>query len=177
MNILIRTLEIDDVEALYKHVNVLLSEQNGRNGFPYFSPRTALPPREEYLPKLKEDIEKHKPEDRFRLTFLALVEDKIAGHIVLEKGPLEANWHRRLINGVGVEKDYLGQGVGKALMKAGIDYAREKGIEYIDLGVFSNNTPAVSLYKKLGFEITGTTEDEFRMDGNPLDGLDMTLKL
>ncbi|KAF4653114.1 hypothetical protein FOL47_010703 [Perkinsus chesapeaki] len=57
---------------------------------------------------------------------------------------------------VGVEKDYQGHGIGRQL----VTYAIEKGKERKDtlamtLYTGKNNTPAISLYEKLGFVNVG----------------------
>jgi diamine N-acetyltransferase len=49
----------------------------------------------------------------------------------------------------------VGKGIGKALMQASIDFAREKQKKTIWLGVFQENETAIAFYKKWGFEIYG----------------------
>jgi ribosomal protein S18 acetylase RimI-like enzyme len=46
----------------------------------------------------------------------------------------------------------IGKGVGKALMQASIDLAKEKGKEVIWLGVWEKNQRAIDFYIKWGFE-------------------------
>jgi ribosomal protein S18 acetylase RimI-like enzyme len=45
-----------------------------------------------------------------------------------------------------------GQGLGRALMEAAMDVAREKGAGYMDLGTAETDTAARALYEKLGFD-------------------------
>jgi ribosomal protein S18 acetylase RimI-like enzyme len=47
----------------------------------------------------------------------------------------------------------IGKGVGKALMEACIDLARQKGKEWIWLGVWEHNHRAIAFYEKMGFGI------------------------
>lgn len=51
------------------------------------------------------------------------------------------------------EQRAIGKGVGKALMEACIDVAREKGKQWIWLGVWEHNRRAIAFYEKMGFEI------------------------
>lgn len=51
------------------------------------------------------------------------------------------------------EKDAIGKGIGKTLMQACIDLGREKGIDWIWLGVWEHNHRAISFYEKMGFAI------------------------
>lgn len=51
------------------------------------------------------------------------------------------------------EKNVIGRGIGKALMQSCIDFARQKGMEWIWLGVWEHNHRAISFYEKMGFAI------------------------
>jgi ribosomal protein S18 acetylase RimI-like enzyme len=44
-----------------------------------------------------------------------------------------------------------GQGLGRALLVAAIDHARERGADYMDLGTSETDTVARALYESLGF--------------------------
>ncbi|MBT6443583.1 MAG: GNAT family N-acetyltransferase, partial [Acidimicrobiaceae bacterium] len=48
-------------------------------------------------------------------------------------------------------------------------------IDWLDLGVFDDNNAAQALYLKHGFEVVGRTPDRFRVDGQALDDIAMTL--
>ncbi len=69
-------------------------------------------------------------------------------------------------------------GIGKNLMKSGIEWAKENGIFRITLEVDINNYRAISLYLKLGFEIEGTLRnDKMLSDGSYTSGYVMALLL
>lgn len=59
--------------------------------------------------------------------------------------------------GISVHDDFVGKGVGSALMAAALDLA-DNWLNYtrIELEVFADNADAIALYKKFGFEIEGT---------------------
>ena len=62
-----------------------------------------------------------------------------------------------------VNPHHQGKGIGRMLCEHSIQFAREK--EYLGIQfnvVVSTNTRAVSLWKKYGFEIIGTTPKGFR---------------
>jgi RimJ/RimL family protein N-acetyltransferase len=67
---------------------------------------------------------------------------------------------------LGVDTAYRRRGVGSALVRHTIDWARETGIHRIQLSVVAENGPAVSLYKKHGFVIEGTLQKGFRLEGD-----------
>jgi mycothiol synthase len=54
---------------------------------------------------------------------------------------------------IAVDPDFHGRGLGKALVLAGLDHLAGRGITIGMLYVDAGNTPAVSLYEKLGFTV------------------------
>jgi ribosomal protein S18 acetylase RimI-like enzyme len=55
---------------------------------------------------------------------------------------------------VEVDPDKRGGGFGKGLMLAAEDFARQHGADVIKLHVFGDNTVAIRLYERLGYEPT-----------------------
>ncbi|EKU28925.1 hypothetical protein N879_11885 [Alcaligenes sp. EGD-AK7] len=51
-----------------------------------------------------------------------------------------------------VTKSARGMGVGKQLMQAAQEWSQVRKLDYIELGVLSNNLGAIALYEQLGFE-------------------------
>lgn len=56
-----------------------------------------------------------------------------------------------------------GQGLGQKLLSELIRFAKQAGYEQLELEVVSTNTPAVTLYKKLGFEVYGERPNSFKL--------------
>jgi len=56
------------------------------------------------------------------------------------------------INSLGLTPAWRGHGVGKSLLLDGIAHLRERGYDEVRLTVRSDNTPAVGLYRDVGFE-------------------------
>jgi ribosomal protein S18 acetylase RimI-like enzyme len=46
---------------------------------------------------------------------------------------------------------HRGQGLGGALLQASMDFARSHGADHMDLGTSEDDTAAIALYEKLGF--------------------------
>jgi ribosomal protein S18 acetylase RimI-like enzyme len=53
------------------------------------------------------------------------------------------------------EKKMIGKGVGRSLMQACLDLAREKGMDWVWLGVWEHNQRAIAFYEQWGFERFG----------------------
>ena len=58
---------------------------------------------------------------------------------------------------MGVDPSYHGQGLGRAILVAGINYLQRRGMTTIELTVDSRNTGAKRLYQSVGFKRRGTT--------------------
>ncbi len=56
---------------------------------------------------------------------------------------------------VAVDQNSRGQGIGRLLVERVIIDCRIQGAEYVSLEVRPSNLPAISLYKQLGFIVTG----------------------
>jgi len=65
------------------------------------------------------------------------------------------------VNNVAVHPDCRGLGLGEAMMRYAIARTRESGAAFMTLEVRQSNTAAVTLYKKLGFEIMGTRKNYY----------------
>ena len=63
------------------------------------------------------------------------------------------------ITNVAVSPNHRKKGYGEALVDAAKEKAKEKQVEKIFLEVRVSNTPAISLYKKMGFEHLGVRKN------------------
>ena len=82
--------------------------------------------------------------------------DRIVGYVIF--------WHIRedvQVNNIAVHPDFRGQGIGEALMRHIIDKVRRNGATFITLEVRVSNSPAITLYKKLGFEALGVRKNYY----------------
>jgi ribosomal-protein-alanine N-acetyltransferase len=100
---------------------------------------------------------------RFPETFIVAEEDgKTAGYIMcrVEVGfsnfGLSGLVKKGHIVSVAVMPEYRRKGIGKALVSQAIDGMRSYGAKQCYLEVRITNEEAISLYKKLGFEVTRT---------------------
>lgn len=67
---------------------------------------------------------------------------------------------------MGVARDCQGQGIGTQLLTALLDLADNwMNLQRVELTVFSDNAPALALYRKLGFEEEGLLRRYALRDG------------
>lgn len=60
-----------------------------------------------------------------------------------------------VLSAIVVAKDKRGKGLGKAITMALINEAKNRGIDYVALGVMAKNEAAISTYRSVGFEELG----------------------
>jgi ribosomal-protein-alanine N-acetyltransferase len=65
------------------------------------------------------------------------------------------------VNNIAVHPGCRGLGLGEAMMRFAIAKVRAAGASFMTLEVRPSNRPAISLYKKLGFEILGTRKNYY----------------
>jgi putative acetyltransferase len=76
--------------------------------------------------------------------------------------------------GMGVHDDFCRRGIGSALAAAVVEAAdRWLAIKRLQLTVYSDNAPAIALYRKFGFEVEGTFRAFAFRDGAYVDALAM----
>ena len=82
--------------------------------------------------------------------FFACSNSELWGSVTVALGKPAAH-----IGGMWVRPDCRRNGIGKSLLTEAIRWAEGKGASSIDLWVTEGNQPAVSLYERVGFSVTG----------------------
>ena len=101
--------------------------------------------------------------------------DDLVGHLGLSGPAVRSGLHRARM-GMGILSTHRRQGGGTLLLGAAIEWARTRpSIDWIDLGVFSDNPGARALYDRLGFTVQGSTPDRFRIYGVSVADTSMAL--
>ena len=108
------------------------------------------------------------PENTFLLAYL---DNEVAGYVKLRDGKLPKNLVGRSaleIARLYVVKDFIGKGLGAALMKASLETARTKQKQWLWLGVWERNQRAIDFYLRWGFEKFGECDfllgDDWQLD-------------
>lgn len=96
--------------------------------------------------------------------FYAVNKDQVVGWIDISVASNPRMTHRGFL-GMGVKKEYRGQGIGKSLLERALNHSKSIGLEKIELTVYTDNKSAVGLYKKYGFTEVGTNK-HFRKIGD-----------
>ncbi|MBR5949755.1 MAG: GNAT family N-acetyltransferase [Clostridia bacterium] len=164
--IIIRKLNKNDAKALIEYSKYIGGESNnltfGEEGF-----QISLEDEKGY-------IESVNSSERSIMLGAFVCDELIAD------GSLHAHARRmshRAELGISVRKPYWNMGIGKKLMLELIGFAKECGIELIDLQVLEINKAAIHLYESFGFEIIGKIPAFFKIGDEYFDAIAMCLDI
>lgn len=159
MNIVIRRIEPNDYEAVQRL---------------YSGPRVIWGTLQMPFPSLELWRKRLAEPPEGMISLVACVENEIVGQLGLHAFPNSPR--RRHVGqiGIAVRDDWQGKGIGTALMQAAVDLADKwLNLVRLELDVYSDNEPAIKLYKKFGFVIEGTMSRYSFRDGEYVDTLMM----
>ena len=97
--------------------------------------------------------------DSKSIFLIAEIDGEMAGYARLLEGPPPKNVPgRRPIELVRIYagRQWIGRGIGAALMRACLEEAARRGSDTIWLGVWERNHRAIAFYQQWGFTVTGT---------------------
>lgn len=152
MNIATRTATKNDHEAL-AHIASELNVMHAR----------ALPDRFRVASDALPTDYFHSLIDSENATILLAERDgDVLGYAILhikEAPPIPVSMPRRFafLSDVVVDEAEQGQGIGRLLMDAAVEWAREQSVSSLELGVFEFNEAAIAFYQHLGFQTTKRT--------------------
>lgn len=153
---IIRSADKSDAESLLKLMNTIITEEA-------YNVTTLND-----LEKIDVTVEKEQKriENHYRNGNIALVADvdgNIAGTVSIENGNRPRISHVVNLH-ISVQKEYRTNGVGTALLKTVLEWAKnDPVVEKVALGVFENNTTAIKLYEKFGFIEEGRRVKEIKI--------------
>ena len=166
MSIIIQRATREDAAARLKYLKKIGGETDnlsfGAEGLAF-----SVEQEESYLARIEASCDD--------IMLIAKESDKIVGSASLGRLPRRMN-HRGDLS-VSVLKDYWNKGIGGRLLAEIIDFARKNSFEIIDLQVRSDNSAAIHLYEKYGFEKIGIHPAFFKIDGEAVPFDYMILKI
>ncbi len=139
---LLRNGEYADGEAVFVNFNETHAETD------YL---LSYPDENSFDAQQEAEFLKEKTESPNEIEIVAVVDGVVAGTAGIEAVGAKYKLKHRAELGIAILKEYWGLGIGKALMEACIECAKDAGYTQLELNVVAENERAVSLYKKMGF--------------------------
>lgn len=166
---LLRLAEDSDAEMLLDYLKATSGE----------TPYMIREP-EEVRTSVEEEVDfiRRNRENPRALHLLAFADGVFAGCCSFAPVSERNRMRHRCSVGISLYRAFWGLGIGTALIGEILAGAKAAGFEQAELEVVSVNAPAIGLYRKLGFETTGTIPHAFRYrDGSYADFLFMVKRL
>lgn len=170
----IKPLGLSDAEKFFDHMERVLGE-SGKGNTPVFtasSPAAYRKKQDHFLKGWNTPV----TEPGWIRNWVAWAGSEIIGNVQLDGSTTESGKHRLALS-IAIEERCRKRGLGSAFMSHAVDEARRLGSEWIDLSVFTNNSVAIELYKKLGFEQNGYIKDRARIFDQSFDLINMSLRI
>ena len=165
----IRQAEETDAERMIEYLSVTAKETPFLGREPEDVPFT--------MEQERDIIQKMNAAER-DMMLLAEVDGVHAGNANLGCVRDRSRFRHRCTMGVGLYRAFWSMGIGTALLGELLAAAKSAGYEQAELEVISTNEAAIGLYKKFGFEVTGTHPHAMRYrDGTYGDFLFMVKRL
>ncbi|MEE3470282.1 MAG: GNAT family N-acetyltransferase [Butyrivibrio hungatei] len=139
---LLRNGEYADGEAVFVNFNETHAETD------YL---LSYPDENSFDAQQEAEFLKEKTESPNEIEIVAVVDGMVAGTAGIEAVGAKYKLKHRAELGIAILKEYWGLGLGKALMEACIECAKEAGYTQLELNAVAENERAVALYKKMGF--------------------------
>ncbi len=167
--VVIRYLHPSDVKPLHRYINELSQE---RTYITFQGDMISLQEEEKHVKDVMVAIEQKR-----EVKLVLVVDDVLSGstEVILES---RITAHRGNL-GLSIAKQVRGMGLGELFLRTVIEEAKRvlPGLRIIQLTCFATNKPALSLYKKVGFEERGRIPGAIFYNGEYLDELILTLEI
>ena len=143
----------NDAKAVYEVFNLT----HGQTDF-----LLSYPDENSFNVEQEAEFLKAKTESKNEIEIVAVVDGYVAGTAGIEAVGLKDKVKHRAELGISVDKDYWRLGIGRALMEACIECAREAGYSQVELEAAEENEGAIALYRTCGFVEFGRNPRGFR---------------
>lgn len=143
----IREVEVRDAFKLIEHSDLVAKET-------YFLARE--------VGELNVTIEKEESiikawrESSLTNFLVCVIDEEIVGSCIVSGRTGRKRLAHLVSLGISVNKAHWGKGIASKMIEKQIQFCKENKVKKINLQVMTDNTKAIELYKKFGFEIEGT---------------------
>lgn len=167
--IVIRSATAEDASSLCQHRYVTSGET-------YFMARYPEECSFDIADMKKKIIHIQNSDCDFMIT--AFVDNVVIGDLGITQIRNHMKYSHRAYMGISIQKQYCNMGLGSAMIEYAVKQAKANGFEQLELGVFEDNTEAIHIYEKFGFQKYGVQPRAFKLkDGTYRDEIIMVKML
>jgi len=98
------------------------------------------------------------------LALVAEADGEVVGNVLVSRERSAISDHMGTLS-ICVARAWRDVGMGTALMRAALDWARAAGLAKVALGVFPDNERAIAVYEHVGFVHEGLRRRQYRAEG------------
>lgn len=165
--IVLRNAEKEDANELLKCMKTVTAE----------TPYLIREPEEFTLTlEQEEQFIQSKIEDSGELLLVAVCNGTHVGNCALMRVGTYKRYAHRCEIAIALYQKYCNLGIGKKMMEAVLESARNAGYEQAELEVISSNTNAIRLYEKMGFQKYGTFPYNMKYKDDSYESADWMMK-
>lgn len=110
-------------------------------------------------------------------TFVADADSTLVGMMGIGQSQHRNVKHNAMIWGVYVQPAWRGKNISGQMIEACIEWARERSVKFVKLGVNATNTSALNSYIRAGFKVYGVESQVIFYDGKYHDELLMVREI
>lgn len=168
--ILLRLPQESDLKELLRYANELSIEDTY---LAFSGERVSLEEEQDYLYQIRKEIK-----EGIKFQLFAYADSVLVANAEIRR--ITKHRRRQLhvgIVAISVDQHWRGQGIGKQILLTLIDEAKKMDLKLLTLTAFSNNSHALSLYLKLGFQKAGEIPGAIWYKGDYVAEVSMYLPL
>jgi ribosomal protein S18 acetylase RimI-like enzyme len=109
--------------------------------------------------------------------FIALADSTLVGMMGIGQSQHRNVRHNAMIWGVYVQPAWRGKNISGQMIETCIEWARERSVRFVKLGVNATNTSALNSYIRAGFKVYGVESQVIFYDGEYHDELLMVREI
>ena len=151
--LLLRNAEVSDVKAVLENFSLTHAETDWL---------LTYPDENTFDVEKESRFLERKAASQNEIELVAVMDGKVVGTAGISTLGTKYKVAHRAEFGVSILKEYWGLGIGRAMMEACIECAREAGYVQLELSVVADNARAISMYRKAGFVECGRNPKGFR---------------
>lgn len=151
---ILRSPDENDADKMIEYLKVTYGETDFLMRYP-----------EEFTTTIEEEKEflKNIIKSENELMMAAFIDGELAGNASISCVTNFKKIKHRAEFAIAIKQKFWNKGIGNILMSQIIKEAEKMGYEQIELGVYSDNMKAQSLYKKHGFEVWGSVKNAYKL--------------